>query len=262
MKAMKRSLALALALLMMLPLISVPAVAEEPTPTVYWNGSDLESGDGMSIVNSYPSTLQVVEEDNGNHAFRYDAVGVQGGNYSADFYAVTYNTNASKAKFYAFSTSTVNEDGTVSGKVTIEGTEYTVSNAIPDKNKEMSDCKGYALFSGEQCDAFIGGVNVAKAVKVKNPAVSSEQAKVIALEADYYFAKGTKGFFCSRARTSDGKYLELFGIQASGNTLTVRSHENASIAEGANVVVSTDKWFTVTSTVNTATGTVSIYVYG
>lgn len=263
MKRTQRWISFLLALVMLLPLAAFPAVAEEAAPTVFWKGNGFEGETPTADIQSGPVSQQVVEEANGNHALRFDSVGIKGGSYPEDYYVATYGATASKTKFYAVSSYTLESDGTVSGSVTVEGTDYTFTKQSADQNLQLTltpELTGYALLSGNQVDAFFGCGNVASPVRVKSPAIASTDAEKIAFEAHYYFAKGTKGTFASRARATDNGYVELFGVKASDTTVSVQAHENASITEGSAVIVSTEKWIKITALFDPTAATVTVYV--
>ncbi len=263
MRRMQRHLAFLLAIFMLLPLIVIPAVAENEAPAVLWAGDDFESETPTANIQSHPTSMQVIEEEEGNHAVRFEAVGVKGGANPADYYVVTQGKSANQTTFIEVTDATVNTDSTVNGTVLIGGTTYTFESQSVDKNETMTlnpALSGYTLYSGNQVDAFYGCGNVASPVRMKNPLLSPTDASSITFEASYYFGNGTKGTFASRARSTDNGYIELFGVKASGTTVAVQAHENANITKGAAAIVSTGKWIKITSILDTATGYITVYV--
>ncbi len=259
-------IALCMALLMILPVISLPAVAaDSSSPTVLWAGDDFEGTSPWGNIRSKPTSSTLVTEANGNKAIRFEAKGVQGGTYNADYYIGNKDLSASKTKFYEVTDITENADGTVSGTVVINSTTYTFTSQTPDRNIESTlspSLSGYTLYSGAQVDAFYGSGNVAAPMQTKNPEISYTTASKVVFESKYYFGEGTKGTFASRARTSDNGYIELFGVIGNGSTVTIQQHENATIIEGASKTVSTDTWVTISVLLDMQTGICYVYVNG
>ncbi|MBQ9773269.1 MAG: SGNH/GDSL hydrolase family protein [Clostridia bacterium] len=265
-KNMKKIVSLCLALLMILPVISIPAVAAEASsPTVIWAGDNFEGTSPWGNIKSKPTSATVATEANGNHAIRFESKGVQGGTYNSAYYVANKDLSASKTKFYVVSNVVENTDGTVSGSVVIDSATYTFTSQTADKNAAITlspALSGYTLYSGAGVDAFFGSGNVATPVKTKSPAISYSDYSKVVFECRYYFGEGTKGTFASRARSSDNGWVELFGVLASGSTVAIQAHENAQIVEGAAKIVSTNTWVTVSVLLDMSTGMRYVYVNG
>lgn len=239
MKASKRILSMILALMMILPLISIPVFAEESN--VIWAGENFDAGT-WSNMRTWPASTQIVSKDGGaDKALKVDIKGVAHPSRTAPYYAWQSDSVILEITNYSYDSAT----NTVTGKVTVSGTEYDISGTLD--TGANATCAGgtFRVYSPEMVDAKTGYYNVASAAVAQNPQITTANDSTVVLQYKVWFEAGSKGKLASRIYTSAGKYVELFGFEANGTTVTLLQHENSEMVAGAAKTLQTETWYTI-----------------
>ena len=130
-----RIMALALALMMIVPLISVPAFAEDPTPLFAENFENVENDDVFNTVVSNSNNANnpsiSIKDIGGDHGKVYyfdysNGVSKQVGTYDEGTLFIIKDKNGSP---YPAKDLVANADGTYTGKVVVNAVEYKFVNA-------------------------------------------------------------------------------------------------------------------------------------
>ncbi len=261
-----RAVALALAILMLLPLISIPTFAADPT--VYWAADpDNYEASVTSGPATWGTTLDAYE---GNYIGFYLEGQANPSTYPNDYYVV-YNKKAYVINDMAMSTmypSSGSPYQTMGGSFTVNGTAYTFTEQKNiDNGKAIAttpNLSGVYICSPNSVDAMIGFNNVAKPIKLSNAAVAYNQnANRVAFETQIWVLENSVATMAGRVKTSGGN-VELYGLQAKDNKVYVKAHENAETTGAAitPVELPTEQWFTLTAVVDTTTGVRDIFVNG
>lgn len=264
-----RITALLLALVMLLPLISIPAFAEEAEA-----GAELlwkESFDGKTlgdVATAYPATSQIKAADKDADAHG-DVLQIDVKGVGATEYYLWQDQNHS----WPLTNVTV-ADGIVTGDANgatwsgaINSETASPSVKVSAKNGEATE-EAYYVVTGAYADAVGGKINVGQPAHFRNPAVSSEDVATLALTMDLYFAPGTKTDSGISARmsavtASGNQNVELFEIMAYGTYVTFKPHENgAYVGTSESFNVPTGTWVTLTILIDTATAVRTVYVNG
>ena len=258
MKASKRILSMILALMMILPLISIPVFADESN--VIWAGENFDAGTWNNL-NSWPASAQIVSKDGqggADKAFKVDIKGVAAPSRTAPYYAWKDDSVILEITDYTYDEAT----NTVTGKVNVSGTEYDISGELD--TGAVATCAGgtFRVCTPEMVDAKTGYTNVAKAAVVKNPKITTENDSSVVLQYKVWFEAGSKGKLASRIYTSANKYVELFGFAANGTTVTLQQHENADIVAGSAKALQTETWYTISVEVDLNDQWRNVYVDG
>ncbi|MBQ8309854.1 MAG: SGNH/GDSL hydrolase family protein [Clostridia bacterium] len=256
MKPSRRILSMVLALVMLLPLISIPAFAEESN--VIWAGENFDAGT-WDNVQSRPASAQIVSKDSGDDkALKIDIKGVASALRTATYYAWASHSSILEITDYAYDSAS----NTVTGKVTVDGTAYDISGTLD--TGATATCEGgtFRVYTPEMVDAKTGGTNVAVAAVAKNPALTTANDSAVVLQYKIWFEAGSKGNLASRIYTSAGKYIELIGFAANGTSVTLQHHENGTIVSGAAKTLQTETWYTVSVEVDLADKWRNVYVDG
>ena len=162
MRNAKRFCALVLALVMILPLISIPAFAQDQAPTFHNQGkllwsNNFSNASAPSDVYSTHNIWAQIKDIGGEHG---KVMYID--NKPAELYdksAYWINMGGMKGIYWKVTDAVVAENGTVSGKVTLDNTEYTFSGATLNTDKEFSStrlneiiCENPFILSIERCD--------------------------------------------------------------------------------------------------------------
>ena len=265
MKKATRILSLALALVMVLPLLAVFTVvasAEEKAETnVIWAGENFD-GATNQLTGVLPSTAQIVAKDASNpadKAFKMDIKGVAMAGKTAPYYAWNGHTVIYEITDYTYDAAT----NTVKGKFSNGTTTYDIAGTVDTGTQATCSAGKYYVYTPAMLDSRSGGTNVAKAVNIKNPKILSSENPVALFQYKIWFENGTKGVFASRIFTTGGKYVELIGFNGNGNnTVTLQQHENAKVVGGSTVSLATERWYTVSVLVDLKDSVRKVYLDG
>ena len=184
-----------LALMMILPLISIPVVAEEST--VIWAGESFDEG-SMSKLLSKPASAQIVSKDGqggADKALKIDIKGVANPTlYPAPYYAWQSDSKIIEITDYTYDS----VSNTLSGKINVDGTTYDISGTLDTGVAATCAAGTFYVYTNNMVDARTGFYNVAKAATIYNPGVTTEDDTVVYLQYKIWFEAGTKGIFASR----------------------------------------------------------------
>lgn len=268
-KANVRIVSLVLALVMLLPLVSVPAFAEE-TEVTYVSHS--ESFDGKTL---YETTL--------NHSLAPSGASVQAAAKDAEQHGDVFHMPATpKApyEYYLVNTSArsasaikepvIGADGTLSGTA---DNGVTVSNAVINSDSFQTKADDtYYVATGDLADAYCGYVsgNISAPAKLLHPTVSGEGDFIaisfdLFLSEDFLSKQGVQGR--AYVSTTDGKTtaLELFCITAAkngGGKAVFTRHGNATNVYDAGVKLALGEWHTIDYIVDRSSKVIYAYADG
>ncbi len=252
-----RVTALVLALVMMLPLISIPAFAEETaTPSANWSedfkGSTAQIGD---VTNGRPNTAKL---ENGELTMSLAP------NADAEYY-LWYNWNNK----VPLKDVVENADGTISGTTASASAEVAAGITVTNSTVNTTSCisvattsdtsKTYYVVTGDYADA-IGGFcgNIATPLKFKNTAFVATDKKVL-IEWNLTFSSDAVATKIQGRIGTTGGNLELFWMSVADGVITVRQHENATISAGATKMVNSNNVH-IAYEVDLATGFSIVYI--
>lgn len=244
MKKATRILSLALALVMILPLFTVFSVivTAEETSNVIWT-EDFNGATNQLAANP-PSTTQIVAKDASDpsdKAFKMDIKGVAAASRTAPYYAWNSHSAIYEITDYTYDAAT----NTVKGKFSNGTATYDISGTLDTGVKATCSAGTYYVYTPEMVDARSGSTNVARAAVIKNPLINTTITDKAVFQYKIWFENGSKGIFASRAFTSASKYIEFFGLQATGSSVKLQAHENGLIVSGAAVTFKTGEWHTI-----------------
>ena len=246
-----RVLSLSLALVMLLPMISIPTFAETGAVTY---ASASESFDGKTradVLNgTAPLTSKVTaatkDADTHGDVLQLDTVP----SMPEEFYL--YKSDSDKIA--------VDPDYDLqerSGKLFIvEGTagDIDLTNAlVATKWNEKANygSTGYALVTGEALDASRGGGNLMIPAKIKHPALSGE-GDFIVVEMDLYLSADTmlnNGITSRLYMTQSNKRAEMFkiGKSTTAGYVSFEKHGDANYFKSQNgtKLLALDEWHTI-----------------
>ncbi len=259
-----RYLAAALALLMLLPLISIPTFADD---NVFWSQDFNSAASTADVLKSGAHDVSITDSatEPGNKVFQFDAKG-----YAPEAYYLFQNNNNKSP----LSNVVDNGDGTVTGDATVGGLTYNVTGVVNTANTNtaatVNSCSGTAatvyITTGELADAkggFLG--NVAVPNYFKHPAWNNADVEAFVIEHDMYLAPGTKGTIANQLNGTvvDGganKAIQPFAIVANGESATLGLNSNQIFVSGANYAMELGKWYGISIVIDKNTSVVSIYV--
>lgn len=280
MRNAKRFCALVLALVMILPLISIPAFAQDQAPTFHNQGkllwsNNFSNASAPSDVYSTHNIWAQIKDIGGEHG---KVMYID--NKPAELYdksAYWINMGGMKGIYWKVTDAVVAENGTVSGKVTLDNTEYTFSGATLNTDKYNATAMtvdGYEapdnlyLITGSVYDALYGGDAVAKPNNVKlsdkNIKPGTTDASLV-FAADYFFSSDFTGGMDVRLSTQAGN-IEFANLVASGNNIAVKLHDNLKTKtedeKEFNITIPKGTWATIAVVLNPASGMVRLYCNG
>ncbi|MBE6588883.1 MAG: SGNH/GDSL hydrolase family protein [Ruminococcaceae bacterium] len=241
MKKTRRIVSFILSLVMLLPLIAIAVTAEETD--ILWEGENFDAGT-WSNMNSWPVSAEIVSKSALNpsdKALKIDIKGVAAASRTAPYYAWGSDSNIYEITDYSYEAAT----NTVSGNFSDGTATHAISGTLDTGVAATCDAGTYYVYTPDMVDARTGYNNVAKAAVVRNPLISATTANKAVFQYKIWFEEGSKGIFASRAYTSGGKYVEFFGMKATGTSVTLQQHENAQIAAGSAVTFKTGEWHTI-----------------
>ncbi len=263
-QAFTRYLAAALALLMLLPLVSIPTFADE---SVFWSQDFNGTTSTADVLKSGAHDIAITDSatEAGNKVFQFDAKG-----YAPEAYYLFLNNNNKSPLTNVVD----NGDGTITGDATVSGLTYNVTGVVNTSNTNtaatVNSCSGTAgtvyITTGELADAkggFLG--NVAVPNYFKHPAWNNADVEAFVIEHDIYLAPGTKGTIANQLNgtivgTTTGRAVQPFAIVANGSSATLGINSNQSMISGSNYTMELGKWYTITIVIDKLTSVVSIYV--
>ena len=295
-KTQTRVLSLVLALVMLLPLISIPTFAEETQAagatslTVDFEGvTDRSEAIVIDYSTPYSAQLATATKDAEAHGsvLQLDAVPAKRegiflwkkDGYSNSVYKFDLTPGEEAAALAAGVVSgTANPVGHTSASITVENAE--INSAAITNNNDYNALKtvtvsgaAYMALTGDAytaVDAYWGNIggNVGVPAKIKHGALSGDGAYIeinfdLFLSKDFVNVKGLQGRLVS---TSGSKFFELFKITrgASDAKATIQYRDNGIEVSGLKNTkkVSVDVWNTITIVINRQTGVNTLYVNG
>ena len=277
-----RITALVLALMMIVPLISVPTFALNASENfdkssaageLIWS-ADFEDADSLSDVYSATGNRAELVDIGGDHGKVYKNTNAPSELFANVKYWVNYGGRDGTWK--AVTNAVVAEDGTLSGTVTLDK-EYTFSGAFINAtkwNEKAMTIEGYSAntiycITGSVRDALAGGYNIAKPNYVKMSDKNIKTATAggeLVFVADYYFSADYNRAMDIRLKTESGEW-HFFGLESiNASTLNVIPHgdlKNIGTAiQKYTVTVNKEEWVTLAAAINPTTGAYSLYANG
>ena len=236
-------IAIALALLIIVPTVVVPAFAAE-TVTTYANVAfeDYATGRLTRAANQNVTapSLATVEDMNGNRVIRLDTVPATASGTTREEFAV-YN-----GKAYNVS----------DGVVVINETSYPVVDGTVNVGGTI--CK--LSTDAREYECLMGGNNVDKNIVLPTLSASYQSADKIYLQADYYISADAKGSVQSQflsfssTETTYTAYLELWKLDLANGSL--KSQHKRSALE----VLKKNEWNTVSMVLDLDAAQAEFYV--
>lgn len=270
---------------MIVPLISIPAVAADATESTDTSASnlawseDFQNGTLAGIMQGYTTESELAYGVGGKDSIslKINVVATAANEVvlldiaNGKFYAATINAVGT----YDATTDTFTElttewcgiskydpetyvKATVNGE-TVIGQIYTLSYYEKNKKTDFSDAPllvqgstSYAantaklfLADGAYTEARFGGRTFAKESYPKNPSVSLTDDKVLVLEANYYFGSGFASNGESRIYMNGGT-VDLAMFKVSGNKVQIVKHDNAKTSTYTkNLTFNREEWVNV-----------------
>lgn len=292
MKHTKRFWAFALALTMLLPLISIPVLAADSEPVYADKGSLLWSNDfekattPSDVLSGTLSSTGEIRDVGGTHGKVYYHSNVPATTHAEGEYFIRWSQNT-------WNTATVKKDDysdTYSGSVSRNGNTYYFKNAFLNTDSLENTVSLYTDEACEQplnditingtvygnfylCNAQLrnanqGQTNIAVpnnvSLKDKNIKTTTKDVSLVFV-ADYYFSSDFTGGMDVRIHTQAGDF-HFANIYANGTGMAIGLQENLRLY-GANVKSYTvtfekETWVTVGVAINPTTGKLHLYCNG
>ena len=267
-KASLRAVSLVLALVMLLPLVSIPAFAEE-TEVTYVSHS--ESFDGKTLYDTTldhsvaPSgaTIRPAATDAETHGDVFHMAATPVATHA--YYLVKDKNNA-----WPFTEGTYTvTDGKVSG--TSNG--ITVTDAVVNTTslKTVATTVGgvkYYVTTGEYADAYCGESNFARPSKFLHPKVEGAGSHIVIsfdhfLSSDFRSDKGVQGRAQALNASGANKNLELFTITAkTAGVANFARHSNGSNVYDTAATLKLGEWHKIVFVVDRTSKVVSAFADG
>ncbi len=241
-----RILALVLALVMILPLISIPVFADGETEVTPLFSENFDGKALADVIAGTPAKSAVITGAVADAAAHGDTLQLTiAGVGAADYYLWQNNNNK-----WPISDGVVSEDGKkISG--TANGITITEATINPGDDLNSPYAVGgtnYYVVTGAYADSMGGFTNVAAATKFKNPAIAVADHPVITIELDIYLPEGMKntsgvsGRLQGTKTAGGSQNIELFEITADGTNAKINKHENGTIGKGEAKTVALGAW--------------------
>ncbi len=292
-KNSSRILAIILAMMMIVPMISIPTFAEIPLYR-----QDFETGSLTDLIESKNPSVSIKDLGDGQHGkvFYFDMN--KGPTDDGNLYLIK-DKNSGRHKVTEYTT---NEDGTINGKVTValsgaEPVELMFENAVVETQKLTQNDQGGlanavqlytiklvedgideetwevkyreekdqpwnnfvgAIVKCKTANAIQGGGNIATHSYLKNEAVVGT-GSTVTYSMDYNVNHDWN--ITSELHTMRGSF-RLVRFDRDGNNLIVKPHGNLVTTDGTEIRIATDSWFTLTIVADYATATIKVYVNG
>lgn len=265
-----RITALVLALVMILPLISIPTFAEgEAVAPINWSqnfDNVTKVGDAFARYSSW-TTIE-------DGAFRSDYVAGSDNN----FYVTTTSTSKPKS---VISNPVWNGNTLTGGTATIDGVTYNVTGLLNVETTKTgwtekaalttSDGTAYTantmyIVSAKSYDALHGGLHVGKLMTPKVPAVSKDLYKKVAVSLDYFISEdvpGKSSFEVTWQANSGRVDIAKLYVNAAGY-VELQHHADAGSPKTGYTYLRAPKgqWFTVKALMDISTGVIELYLNG
>ncbi len=290
-KHSSRILALALVLVMLVPMISIPALAEDETAATETlatlvtqdfasvNTETLDSAVNAGVYNEADS-IAYIDGEHGN-AYYFDmsngpdtqwaedgtdAVYLAYGNDWFVTVTVTETTADGKVTGYATAKADGSTEQTVYIKEAVVNTNNfaTVATIYSDAeytNKLTTDAgyKTFYLTNGQVRNSLQGdtGNSVAGKATLQHEALTGKT--LVTYSADYYFEDGWNSGF---ENSLLGGTFRLLGISKNENNLVIGTHENTTMINGSTIKVATNTWFNISIVVDFTAAKYTVYVNG
>lgn len=298
-KRSSRIAAIVLALLMIVPMISIPAVAETTATKVDTSkatpvaSDDFENyAEGSTAPNnglvSGPSTTVIATVD-GNKVLKYDNVPAST-NKDGQYFINLGGNNNNWATVKDYVPDLDDDDNDIAdGTVTISGSTYYFKAALINYNNLTTQCKLYSdsactteytgyskyyLCSAKVKNARLGATNIAQpsALSIAN----GQTGNYLVFTADYYFDTDYKAPGMDirvNAQTAAGsKQLQFGQIVSSGSDLLLQLHGDLTTSStggtaltNKGVVIKRGEWTNITMIADATDGeqtTLTLYVNG
>jgi len=252
-----RIVSLILALVMLLPLVSIPAFAEETEATYT---SFVESFDGKDVAG--------VTVDHTRKPLDVSVQAAADGSARGDVFHMS-STPAAKYPYYLVADKN-NRWGFEEGSYTVSGGKLsgtangiTVTNAVINTNSlgtAATTVNGtkYYVTTGEFADTYCGEANFSRPAKLLHPKVEGDGDHIyisfdLYLSSDFKSGQGIQGR-AQAVKTSGTANLELFYIKrTTAEVASFERHYSSNYVYNTNATLTLGAWHTITYVVNRTT---------
>ncbi|MBQ9774024.1 MAG: hypothetical protein IJW30_05110 [Clostridia bacterium] len=287
-----RITAIVLALMMIVPLISIPTMAADKSTSIDTNtdvstpvySEDFNEGTTSDLLSQYPYASDIVYGvgDSDSMSLKVE----QKATWKTEL-AVLYTDRTGAMEVTAVEyadgrawTGIANYDGsevvvTGDGVTGITGVITTVAKAT----NAVSSCtvvtdvgaytgsKTLAIVEGPVANAIAGNcgkttATIAREAYAKNPAITMTEEKVFVLEADYYVSADFSTTIEGRVYGDAGQ-IDLFRIVPSGNNVKICKHTDCvDVKNGENgVTVPKGNWYNLKFVIDATTGYPTVHCF-
>ncbi len=271
---LSRYLCLALALVMLLPLIVIPTSADSEETNILWS-EDFEAATSIGDVfrswgmnESLTITSSATDSANRVVQMSYTPMAPE-----------AYYISTNKDDRYPIKNANV-EGNVLTGTVTVGSADYTVVGevnaetwstaltsvtAVADGSDVTSTYASYYVATGALVDAKRGVGNIAVAKYIEHPAWNYADVDDFVLSMDFYIPTGTKGSFAIQLEgktvsASKSFAIQPFIIKASGSSATLEKNSNQVYSGSGAVSFMLGAWNTVTTIIDRETSEAAIYL--
>ena len=284
-----RITALVLALMMIVPLISIPAMAEDTVTTteevvkgLVWS-EDFQDGTVSDVLAQNPYASELVYGVGGKDSIALKveqkatwktelAVLYTDRTGALDVTAVEYADGRAWTGIDFYDGSevvvTTSEGSGITGVITTvaAATGKIDSCTVVTDNGDYTGGKTLAIVEAPVANAIAGNCSntystVAREAYLKNPAVAFTDEKVVVLEADYYVSTDFSKTIEGRVYGDAGQ-IDLFRIVPSGTNVVIKMHDCVDVKNGATgVTVAKGQWFNLKFVIDATKGYPTIYCF-
>jgi len=285
-KAKTRVLSLVLALVMLLPLISIPTFAEGKTDGKSSFTQDFENtgfADAIAEDNRTAYSAKLVEASKSStthgNVFRMDVTPAD----REGIYLVKYDKSPASYKFNLTEAQyqdamekgviagTAYGIGSTTGNITVAaeqkintGSVYASFETFTQNNVKYAIVTGDAYKAADAQYGLIGG-NVSTPVKIEHPALSGDGAYIV-IECDLYLSEdflSEKGIQGRLYHTAKLEFPLLKITRKQGETdATLTTRDGAKVVKSGTKGLSVGVWHTLTMVINRTTGHIEMYADG
>ncbi len=290
-KTSSRVTAIILALMMIVPLISVPAFAEDATATLLWSTdfSDAKSdsdteGEGTVAISNSGTLYDQIKDINGNKVYYFDMSNgpetvceTSSSGAAFPYYiatAATSNWNSVPASYV-----TENADGTFTGKAyssalgkttvyfhdAVLNTDYCHHSVTAYSDDTYETEVGSIYFCTAQVAVANGKYGTTpKSITSKNVVQTGSittDSDIVTYSADYYFDGNWGATFETDTVGGSFQFVQITSV-GDGRVLQIANQSSSTLISGAAVLVEKDTWFNLTIVANYTDATYTVYVDG
>ena len=270
-----RWVAFTLALVMLLPMITVPTFAKATGGIAFpedavWAENFENAASINDACTSWPqdASVKAAITDSNNKVFDL----LVRGTAPYEYYLYVDKNNKGAITDYSIDEGT----GMLTGTGAIGDVTYNVTGAINTDTVKtaatVNSCSGAAkkvyVVTGEVADAYCGFLgNVAIPAKFRNPAWRNADVDSFVIDMKLYLSVGAKGVFATQITGTklDGgatRYLQPFKLTANGSSATLGLGDNGEMKKGTTQTLALGRWHKITVVIDKNTSVMDIYTNG